>query len=207
MATFIESLVNQFGDDAISMIAGQLGANKQQTSSGLQSMIPIIVKALSQNASNTNGAESLHKAIVEDHNGSILNDLSGFLGGGGYQQGPGDGILKHVLGGNRSTVEGFVSQFSGLSPEATSGLMKMAAPIIMGYLGKQAHSNNMGINDLSGFLNEAQQAESNKRYSQGDMSIFERFLDRDNDGKVSDDVMGMAAKFIGSYMVGSFFKR
>ena len=50
---------------------------------------------MARNTSNQQGAESLHNALQKDHDGSILDNLGGFLNNA--QSGPGAGILRHVL--------------------------------------------------------------------------------------------------------------
>ncbi|WP_439151305.1 hypothetical protein [Winogradskyella sp.] len=69
-----------------------------------------------------------------------------------------------------------------------ANILKVAAPILMGVLGKQAKQNNVSSqNDLGGLLggllggNDTQQ----------EQSFLEKILDADGDGSVVDDVAGM----------------
>ena len=74
--------------------------------------LPILLAALNRNASNPAGAAALHGALERDHDGSILDNLGGFLGNA--QAGPGAGILKHVLGERQESTAQAVGAASGL---------------------------------------------------------------------------------------------
>ena len=68
------------------------------TSKAMAAALPLLLGALSRNASQGDGASSLHQALANDHDGSILDDIGGFLGSGNTSSG--NDILGHVLGGH-----------------------------------------------------------------------------------------------------------
>ena len=195
MSVNLESLMQVFGGDVLEKMSGQIGADKNQTQAALGSVLPLLVSAMAKNSATPQGASALQGAIEKDHDGSILNNLSGFLGGGGAES-AGAGILGHILGGNQNSVQKYVSEDSGLSSDAVGSLMKMAAPILMGSLGAQSKSSGGGIGDLLGALSG--QVAQKAPESQG---IFAQLLDSNNDGSVVDDV----AK-LGMSMLENFFK-
>ena len=66
------------------------------------------------NTNSADGAASLERALgSSDHDGSLLDNLSGFFKQG--DSGLGNGILKHMLGGKRGGVG------SGGSPATAPG--------------------------------------------------------------------------------------
>ncbi|MCB0485815.1 MAG: DUF937 domain-containing protein, partial [Flavobacteriaceae bacterium] len=99
----------------------------------------------------------------------------------------GAGILGHVFGGKEQNVANAVSKSSGIDMGSAMQILKVAAPVIMGVLGKQARqqnvSNQNGIGDLLGGLLGGQ--------GQQQQSMVERLLDADGDGSIIDDVAGM----------------
>ena len=109
-------------------MANKIGANSQQTSSALEGIVPTLLGAMSNNSQSKSGASGLLGALDRDHDGSILDDVSGFIGNS--DNGPGEGILKHVLGGNRNTVENGLSAKTGLNTSQVGQLLKIAAPLI-----------------------------------------------------------------------------
>ncbi|HRF38840.1 MAG TPA: DUF937 domain-containing protein, partial [Saprospiraceae bacterium] len=65
-----------------------------------------LVSALARNASTEQGAAALSNALDRDHDGSILSNLAGLLGGQAPAQDNralnGAGILNHILGDRQS---------------------------------------------------------------------------------------------------------
>lgn len=131
-------------------------------------------------------------ALDRNHDGSILDDVGGFLGN--YASGPGAGILGHVFGGNQGTVEQSVSQASGLDMGKVGPLLMMLAPIVMGALGRTQRQEGLGAGDLAGLLGGAtQQAGAGSPL----LGVLSSVLDKDHDGSAIDDVAGMIGGLLG----------
>lgn len=149
-------LMNQLGENGLDALASKIGADKGQTSTALEGIMPTLLGAMSSNTKSPDGASGLLGALDRDHDGSILDDLTGFIGNS--DGGAGAGILKHVLGGNQPVIENSLSQKTGLNTSQVGNLLQMVAPIVMGYLGKQKKEqassgfNLGGLSDLLGGL-------------------------------------------------------
>ena len=163
---------------ALGQISKLLGGNKNATAKAIAVALPLIISAMGRNAGRKRGAESLRGALQRDHDGGLLGDLLGFLKGGGNQA-DGNGILGHVLGGNRSRVERTVSNASGLDRNAVTKLLPILAPIVMGVLGKQVRQQRM---DTSGLQNVLRR-EKRRVYRQAP-GVVPNVLDTNRDGKV-----------------------
>ncbi len=191
MASILDLLNSDMGKTLIEGTSKQLGQDKNKTSTALSAALPLILGAMKNNAKTPEGASGLLNALGNDkHSGSILDNLGSILGGGGIDDNvlkDGAGILGHVFGGREQNVANAVSKSSGLDAGSAMNILKVAAPFIMGYLGKEKRqknvSNESGIGDLLGGLlgNESQQQQS----------MVERLLDADGDGSIIDDVAGM----------------
>ena len=138
-------------------------------------------------------AQSLERAVSQDHDGSILNDVPGFINRA--ESGPGAGILNHVLGDRQQTVQNGLSQATGLDTGKTAQLLMMLAPLVMGALGRAKQERNLDAGGLSTLL--AGENEHLKESAPGVMGALSRFLDRNQDGSVMDDVSGMIGKAFG----------
>jgi hypothetical protein len=121
---------------------------------------------LANNASSENGLSALSSALDKNHDGSILDDLMGMVGGmmSGQtpQSGPtnGLGILGHILGDRQETAAAQIGQSSGLNMGQIMKLMPILAPIVMSVLGRAKSQGNLGLGDLAGVLmGGAQQAQ------------------------------------------------
>ncbi|MBT8194865.1 MAG: DUF937 domain-containing protein [Bacteroidia bacterium] len=157
MSELLGALMGQLTQqNAVSAIGKQVGANDQTTTKALQYAIPVLLGALANNTSNNSGAAALDNALTKDHDGSILNDIVGAVAGGS-NSGLGAGILKHVLGGQRNQVQQQLSAQTGLSSDGMGQVLEIAAPILMGMLGKQKRENNLGASALASMLGGAKQ--------------------------------------------------
>lgn len=194
MADLLGGLMSQLGGQAVSQMASKIGGSEEATQSALGSMLPIMISAMAKNASTPEGANSLSNALQKDHSPGLLDNVMGFLGDGGNES-VGGGILGHVLGAKTQNVEKYVADDSGLSPSATSSLMKMAAPLVMSYLAKQTQQSGGGADMLSGLLSSA--VSTNKAAAPQSQNIIEQLLDANNDGSIMDDVAKMGMSFLG----------
>ncbi|WP_055437302.1 DUF937 domain-containing protein [Lacinutrix algicola] len=190
MSGILDLLGSDLGKSIISGVAGSTGNDSSKTSSVLTMALPVLMKAMQRNATTPEGAEGLMGAIQGKHNGSILDNLGGLFGGGVDDEvkNDGDKILNHVLGAKKEGVEKIIGEKSGLDASSVANILKVAAPILMGVLGKQAQQQNVsssnGIGDLLGGLLGGNSADK-------EQSFLESILDADGDGSIVDDVAGM----------------
>jgi len=90
--------MGQLGGGGVDEIGRAVGLDSGDVSKVLAGAMPAILAGLTRNSSSNSGAAGLLGALDRDHDGSILDDVMGYLGGGG-DLGAGAGILGHVLGG------------------------------------------------------------------------------------------------------------
>ncbi|MGY8914868.1 MAG: DUF937 domain-containing protein [Flavobacteriales bacterium] len=189
MSGLLELLDSPMGKQLIGGIAGQTGNSEEKTANVLSMAMPLLMGAMKKNASTPQGAEGLMTALNSKHNGSILDNLGGVFNGGVDQSvmKDGAGILGHLLGNKQSLVENTISQKSGLDTSSVADILKIAAPILMGFLGKQKSQNNLNdANGLSSLLGSMLGGQP-----QQNQSLITSLLDSDGDGSVLDDVADM----------------
>ncbi|MDX2442503.1 MAG: DUF937 domain-containing protein [Bacteroidales bacterium] len=191
MASILELLNSDLGKTLINGTSQQLGQNKAQTTSALNAALPLLLGAMKNNAKTPEGASGLMNAIGnQKHDGGILDNLGSVLGGGAIDEDvmqDGAGILGHVFGGREQNVANAVSKSSGIDIGSSMNILKVAAPVLMGYLGKQTRQQNVSNeNGIGGLLGGLLGGESSQQ-----QSMVEKLLDADGDGSVIDDVAGM----------------
>ena len=181
----------------------QIGAgDTRKTTVASSAILSSLMGAMARNASEPEGARKLSSALERDHDGSLLDNLGALLGGG-QQQAPsraanGGGILDHILGNRRDETVREVSQKSGLSSSQTTKLMITLAPILLGMLGKakrnstDADTGSLG-RLLDGFLRGNKTAPQQPRQAP-DLGLAGQLLDRNRDGSVMDDILGMGMR-------------
>lgn len=187
----MDLLNSPMGRQLVSGVSNQTGEPENKTAEVLSMAMPLLMGAMKKNTATPGGAQGLMDALSSKHDGSILNDLGGLFGGGVDQSviDDGAGILGHVFGSKQPQVENALSSKAGIDAGTISQILKIAAPIILGYLGKQTRQQNVSSPDgldglLGGLLGGGKTA--NKQ-----QSLIETFLDSDGDGSVIDDLAGM----------------
>ena len=189
MSGLLDLLNSPMGKQLISGVAGQTGQPENKTADVLSMAMPLLLGAMKKNVSSPQGAEGLMSALSSKHDGSILDNLGGLFGGGvdDSVMNDGAGILGHVFGNKQPQVENALSQKSGLDAGSIANILKIAAPIVMGFLGRQKAQSNVsdanGMNSLLGSMLGGQ--------PQQNQSLITTLLDADGDGSILDDVAGM----------------
>jgi hypothetical protein len=194
MSFITDMLMQQLSGNAVSQISQKIGADPGITSQAIAMATPLLMSALARNASNPQGAQALHQALNQDHNGGILDNVAGFLGGN-PQAANGAGILGHVLGDQRGAVQNGLAQQTGLDANASGQLLEMLAPIVMGALGKTQQQQGLDVNGLASLLGNHQQAA--QASSPDMMGMLSGMLDMNKDGNPMDDIGRIAGQFFG----------
>jgi hypothetical protein len=184
-------ITQQLGGTAARTIAQRFGMSESTANTAVQIGVPLILAALARNASQPQEAENLHQAVANDHDGSIFDNVMGYLQN--PQTANGAGILGHVLGNQRPAIENNLAQATGMDQSSAGGVLETLAPIVMGSLGKAQQQNGLDASGLSNLLNNQQQeAQTN---APGAMSMLNSILDQNKDGSSMDDIQRMAASF------------
>lgn len=189
MSGLLELLNSPMGKQIISGVSGSTGQSESATGGLLSMALPVLMGAMKKNVQTPEGAAGLMGALSGKHNGSILDNLGGLFEGGVDEsvKQDGAGILGHLLGGKQAEVENALSSKSGIDAGSVGDILKVAAPILMGVLGKQTQqsgvSDGNGMNALLGSMLGGQPQEN--------QSLISSLLDADGDGSILDDVAGM----------------
>ncbi len=196
--SLMQMLQQQLSSQAVQALQNQTGADQQQVQQAIQGALPMILGGLAKNAQSKAGARNLWQALDKDHDGNVLNDVSGFLASGQAQQ-TGAGILKHVLGGQQPQAEQALAGFSGMNRDNAGQVLAALAPMVMGMIGKMQSQNQIDSSQrLAGLLqNERQQL----RQQPASSGLLNMLMDADGDGDVDiSDVMqrgGLLSKLFG----------
>ncbi len=193
MAQLMDLVTQAIGGDTTKQIGRQLGADEGTTQTAIAAALPLLLTALARNSSNQEGAQSLHGALSRDHDGSVLDNLGGFLGNA--QAGPGAGILRHLLGERQPVAQQALSKASGLDAGRSAQLLMMLAPVVMGVLGRTQRQGKLDASGVAGMLGS--ERERLDQESPGLMGFATRLLDKDGDGSITEELGGLAGKLFG----------
>jgi hypothetical protein len=193
MDGLLQTLIPLLSGNTLGGISEQLGVDKGKTQQAITVALPLLIGALNRNASTSDGAQALTGAVQRDHDGSILDDLLGNLTKKKTVD-DGSAILGHVFGDKLGGFEQKISRSSGLDTETTEQLVSMLAPVVLGVLGQMQHKKSMEPQAVASLLqNEWKSAESA-------VPGIAKFLDMDDDGDISDDVVSLGANLLSSFL-------
>lgn len=200
MASMLDDLMGSLqSSGGIGQMSRSLGVSEGDVGNVISGALPALMAGLSRNARSADGAGSLLAALDRDHDGSVLDDLSGFLGQAGSAD-AGAGILRHTFGERQPRVEGALARSTGVDSASVSRILAMAAPLVLGYLGRQRRQQNLDASGLGDLLGREEQV-ARQRSPQA-VSLLNQLLDADGDGSIMDEVGEM-----GSSLLGNLFKR
>lgn len=205
MSDLMDLFQGQIGNVLAQQAARTLGIEDQnQAEHAVDSTITTLLNAISRNVSTADGAAGLAGALERDHDGSILDDITGFLGGTKQAENTsmlnGAGILKHVLGGKQNIAVEMLGKMTGLDKSKNGQLLMMMAPVVLGMLGKQKKENNLDQTKLADLV--VRGTENYNRRTPTDTDFITKILDRDGDGSAMDDIANFGMKTL----FGKIFK-
>jgi len=193
-ASVMDALMPLLQGSNVQQVSRQLGVGEDKASTAIKAALPLLVGAMQRQAASPAGLDSLAGALDRDHDGSVLDDIGGFLGSGGSAA-TGAGILGHVLGSRQSNVANSLGRSTGLDSGQILQLLAMLAPLVMGALGRakrQAPATGGGLADILGGTTRQMDQQAPDL-----MSSLGRMLDADGDGSAVDDLASIAGSLFG----------
>jgi hypothetical protein len=193
MASILDNLSSHLDPGLLSQLTSRLGSNEGTTSKAIAAAVPLLLGALAKNASDPQGAEQLHQALVRDHDGSVLDQPAQVTDN--QSSADGNAILGHILGDRRPVAEQGIAQASGLDLSKVGPLLSMLAPLVLGALGRARAQQGLDPQGLARVL--GQEREELGARAPGVLGAVGRLLDRNHDGSALDDVSGMLGGLFG----------
>ena len=139
MATnLLDSISSQLTPQMIQHVSARLGETPAQTRQAIDKAIPTLLASLIH-FSSTNGSSQLLDLFNRANYGRLLNNLSGLLDEGNTTQNvmaTGQEILSAVLADKLNAVSEIIATASGVTNTSASSLLCLAAPVVLGVLGR-----------------------------------------------------------------------
>lgn len=203
MANLLDLFEQQMGGGLLEQLSSQVGINDtDKTKTAAKGAFSVLMGALQKNASTDKGANILSSVLDRDHDGSILDDVMGYVTGAAKPTNSrtvdGAGILSHLLGGKSDSILEQVASMAGIDKNSSAGLLMKLAPIAMGMLGKAKKENNLDQSGLQDILTKSIAPAKEDSMLGG---LLTNFIDQDGDGEVMDDIgrIGFKAIFKGLF--------
>lgn len=144
-------------ETSLSSISQKLGIDREQTQTGLKTIIPAVLGGLMKKSTQGDTFGGLSSILTGntfpiDTNPEVeLQNESNLLDRG-------KGLISNLFGEQEGAVNNVLSQTTGLSSEKSSGLLVMAVPLITGFIGKMIAKNEWAIPDFIRHLFNQRQA-------------------------------------------------
>lgn len=178
MSTLVTQLLAQLQGQPLQQMAQKLDISPAQAGNAVSAALPAMLNALAGHAQTAGGAQTL-------------------LGGGNASgaQAAG-GLLENLLGSAEAKTQAQerVSLVSGLSADKAGQLLQMLAPVVMGFLSKQA-GGKLDAGSLGQLLGSLTGGAANGGASGG---LLTGVLDQNGDGKLdAGDLLKLGSQLLG----------
>jgi len=151
MTNLLNVVQGALSGNVVGQIASLIGSNSNVTKTALTSMLPAMIKGLVSKGSSQQGASQLLDMIKGNGLGAgTLDNLSSSLEGSkasSFME-MGSKLNSGIFGNKLSDM----ASAPGLSSGASSKLMNLAAPILMGTVGKVVAQKNLDASGLQSLL-------------------------------------------------------
>lgn len=151
----IEAAKGLFTNDLVNKASAYLGESENTVVKAIGGIIPSLLGGVADKATSShNDAVAVTNLAKETDSEGFPGNLGNFFDNdGGGLLSKGAGLLSNLFGqGKTDMLSTVISQFSGAKSSSITSLLSMAAPAILGMLGKHANTNNLSADGLASML-------------------------------------------------------
>lgn len=163
------------------IVKGAMGAtslDNSKISRGISDAIPQILEQLNLNTQNNTQREQLNRALI-DHENDDIDDAKNYIKN--FDADESKRMVDKIFGDRRQEVEENLKKKTGFSDADVKKLLMIAAPLVIAHLAKSKKNKGLEAEDL---MDETKSFKE----SSGVLSTLRNLLDRDNDGKIIDEI-------------------
>lgn len=149
-------------DSVIEKVSNFLGEHPENIGSALNSSVPIVLGGIMRNASNDEDTGKVMDVLKDGgHTGEILDDLPNLLSNFDKTQlliTIGTNIFNHFTGNKSNSIVEKLSTLTGIRKTSASSLVGLAAPLVLGALGKVVSKEGLGVSGLTRLLSDQRES-------------------------------------------------
>jgi outer membrane protein OmpA-like peptidoglycan-associated protein len=154
----MEAVKGYLTPDTVRSASSLVGESESSTQKTLNGAVPSILSGLTNMVSSREGINNLGGLIRDGGFGSAVDNIGSLFSGGSTTSsmlGSGQQLLGKIFPGKASSVSDLLARSGGVSSSSATSLLSLAAPLIMGVLGKRAAAQSLDANGLAvSLLNE-----------------------------------------------------
>jgi OmpA-OmpF porin, OOP family len=153
---FIEGLRSLITTDVVAKASSAFGESEASVTRGLTAALPMMIGALAVKADDRSLMNRIFE-IVQDpaSEGSVRGNISTLLGSGSSTTpgvSLGNRFMSLLFGSRTESLGRALSNFAGVRPSTASSMLRLAAPLALGYLGRTVRKEGLDASGLSNML-------------------------------------------------------
>ncbi len=147
---------DQIGNAMASQASKYLGVSENNVQDAMGGILPALMGGLINKGSTESGAAGILDFMNQNKiGGGLLDNLGGLFGGGSQTDSlasTGSMVLKFLMGDKTGAIVDLITRSVGIKSGVASSLLKMAAPMLLGLIGKQVSKNGLNAGGLMKLL-------------------------------------------------------
>jgi OmpA-OmpF porin, OOP family len=149
----VDAAKGLLSSELVNKASSFLGESESGVGAALSGILPTVLGGLADKSATTEGANVISRMAGEQNQSGILDNLGSFFGSdSGSLLSKGANALSSIFGDKVGGLTSLLSSFSGIKSSSTSSLLGMIAPVVLGFLGKHAATNNLNAGGLANLL-------------------------------------------------------
>jgi OOP family OmpA-OmpF porin len=153
-SSMMDAILGMVTPDMKQAIASRLGESSQAVTGGLGAATAATLGGLAAKAGDSGFLGQIMGLVSGGGGQNILSSLSS-IASGGPSGATGDLVSKFlpmVFGSQQGPVTNQIAQQAGISAASAGGILKMAAPLVLGYFAKMQSSGSLSASSLGSML-------------------------------------------------------
>jgi outer membrane protein OmpA-like peptidoglycan-associated protein len=156
-SNLLESLSAYVTPDLLGRIGSALGESPGSVSKGMGAVLPALLGGVANRSQDPTDFRQIFSLISDPSNdGSVLRDPAGLVkslsGGDGSLASLAPRLLTLLFGGRTDAIAQAVAQYAGVKSTSASSLIRLGAPLVLGFLGDRVRREGLGANALASLL-------------------------------------------------------
>jgi len=185
----LDTLLSSQNAQLVAQLAKNSGIDSTDVQNVMGQLLPALSQGVKTNVNQSGGIDQLIGALSKGNHQHYIDDPQALADASAVNEG--NAILGHVLGSKEASrnIAAQTAQSTGVSNDIVKQLLPLVATAMMGALSKETSNSaigGVGNLDLSGLLGGN---------ASPIVGMVTSFLDANNDGDVTDDLLNLAKKF------------
>jgi outer membrane protein OmpA-like peptidoglycan-associated protein len=153
--SLMDAIKGYLTPDAVRSASALVGESETSTRQTLSSAVPTVLSGLTSMVGSREGITNFGGLIRDGGFGSAVDNVGSLFSGGSTTSnmlGAGQQLLGKVFPGKTGGVTDLLARVSGVSSSSAGSLLSLAAPLVMGVLGKRAAAQGLDSSGLANVL-------------------------------------------------------